>query len=449
MTKPTETRQLSREALEFAPGLLSIQESPPPTLPRVMMYIMTVLFVILLMWAIFGKLDVVATAEGRLLPETFVKIVQPAESGIVKDILVHEGEQVKAGQVLMRMDSNITQADNRSIKNELTIKSLQLRRIDAELHNKKMHKRDEDPDDLYSQVFAQYRAHRLSYMGAIAQEKATLNKVRFDLEASQGILEKLQKTVPMYQSIALKYENMAKEGFVGKVVAEDKQREKIEKEQDLQSQLANVSSLKEVISASEKRLTQITSNYLTELHNERIEMDSQHRKLKEEWNKIVYKGNLLELKAPQDGTLKDLATHTRGTVVSPGTVLMTIVPHDEPLQAEIMLKNQDVGFIHEGLQVMLKLAAYPFQKYGMIEGTVTHVGADAIDDTTSQVMPADMYRYKVMIKLHVQHLELENTRLKLSPGMQVVAEIHQGHRTVMEYLLSPVRRAWLEAGRER
>jgi len=449
MTKPTVTKQLSREALEFAPGLLSIQESPPPKLPRVMMYIMTGLFVILLIWAIFGKLDVVATAEGRLLPETFVKIVQPADSGIVKEILVHEGEQVKAGQILMKMDSNLTQADNRSIKNELMIKSLQLRRIDAELHNKKMQKRKEDPDDLYSQVIAQYRARRLSYEGAIAQEKATLSKVRFDLKASQGILEKLQKTVPIYQSTALKYENMAKAGFVGKVIAEDKQREKIEKEQDLQSQIANVSSLKEVITSSEKRLSQITSNYLTELHNERVEMDSQYRKLKEEWNKIVYKGGLLELKAPQAGTLKDLATHTIGTVVSPGTVLMTIVPHDEPLQAEIMLKNQDVGFVHEGLQVMLKLAAYPFQKYGMIEGTVTHVGADAIDDTSAQVMPADMYRYKVMIKLHVQHLELENTRLKLAPGMQVIAEIHQGHRTVMEYLLSPVRRAWLEAARER
>jgi len=449
----TENKQLSREALEFAPGLLSIQESPPPKLPRVITYILSSLFLILLVWAIFGRLDVVATAEGRLVPETYVKIVQPADSGIVKDILVHEGEHVKAGQVLMRMDANLTQADTRTIKNELAIKSLQLRRIDAELGGKEIHKLPDDPNDLYLQMLAQYKARRLSYKGSIAQEQATLNKVRFDLKAAKGILKKLQKTVPIYQRNALKFKKMAKDGFVGKIVAEEKQRESIEKEQDLQSQIANVASLKEVISSSEKRLTQITSNYQTELQNERIETESQYRRLKEEWRKIVYKGNLLELKAPQAGILKDLAIHTSGTVVSPGTVLMSIVPDNEPLQAEVMVKNQDVGFIHEKQQVMLKLAAYPFQKYGMIEGTVVHVGADAMDDASGQGIPADpaagILRYKAIVELHVQHLELENTRLTLTPGMQVVAEIHQGSRTVMEYLLSPVRRAWLEAGRER
>jgi len=451
MAEPqNEKKQLSSEALEFSPGLLSIQESPPPKLPRIITYILTTLFFILLIWAIFGELDVVATAEGRLVPKTYVKIVQPAEGGIVKDILVHEGQRVKKGQVLMRMDSNLTDAETRSIKNEFVSKGLQLRRIDAELNNKVMVKRVDDPDDLFSQVLAQYKARRLSYNGAIAQEQTTLNKVRYDLKAAIGLLKKLQRTVPIYQSTSLKYESMAKKGFVGKVIAEDKKREKIEKEQDLNSQLSNVSSLKEVIVASKNRLVQITSNYQTELQNERIEAETQYRRLKEEWNKITYKGNLLELKAPQAGILKDLATHTRGTVVSPGTVLMNIVPHNEPLQAEIMIKNQDVGFIHQAQEVMLKLAAYPFQKYGMIEGTVIHVDADATDDQSMPTDPAaGILRYKAIIKLHVQHLKLENTRLNLTPGMQVVAEIHQGHRTVMEYLLSPVRRAWLEAGRER
>lgn len=446
-------KQLSREALEFAPGLLAIQESPPPKLPRAVMYTLFVLFAIMLIWAIFGKLDVVATAEGRLVPETYVKIVQPAESGIVEDILVREGQSVAAGQTLMKMDSNLTLADSRTIQNELAIKSLQLSRIDAELAGKVMEKGENDPDDLFLQVLAQYKAHRQSYLDAVSQEKSTLEKVRFDLKAAEEVLLKLQKTVPIYQQNAAAYQKMAKDGHISTVVAQEKQREKIEKEQDLLAQRANVSSLKAAIESSEKRLSQITSNYKTELQNERIEMEAQYRRFKEEWNKIQYKGNLLELKAPQAGTIKDIATHTRGTVVSPGTVLMTIVPHNEPLQAEVMVKNQDVGFVHEQQKVKLKLAAYPFQKYGMIDGTVIYVGPDAVDNSQGQIGAEDpangILRYKALVRLDAQQLELDDTKLKLAAGMQVVAEIHQGYRTVMEYLLSPVQKAWLEAGRER
>jgi HlyD family secretion protein len=192
------------------------------------------------------------------------------------------------------------------------------------------------------------------------------------------------------------------------------------------------------------------------LQNERVETESQFRKLRDELEKIEHKAGLLALRAPQRGVIKDLATHTVGTVVSPGTVLMTLVPHDEPLQAEVYVKNEDVGFVHRDQRVKLKLSAYPFQKYGMIDGTVVHVGPDAADQPAasgksggdpSEGMPG--LRYKALVRLDAQHLETDGNRLRLSPGMQVIAEIHQGQRTVMEYLLSPVQKAWQEAGRER
>lgn len=120
------------------------------------------------------------------------------------------------------------------------------------------------------------------------------------------------------------------------------------------------------------------------------------------------------------------------------------------------MKNEDVGFVHRDQRVKLKLSAYPFQKYGMIDGTVSHVGPDAADQPGSSSKTggdapdaAAGLRYKALVRLDAQHLETDGKRLRLSPGMQVVAEIHQGQRTVMEYLLSPVQKAWHEAGRER
>lgn len=167
---------LSRDALDFAPGLLAIQGSPPAKLPRAVLYSVAALFLILLAWALFGKLDIVASAEGRLVPQTYVKIVQPAEGGIVQDILVREGQSVTANQILMRMDGKLAEADARTIQNELTLKALQLRRIDAELAEKPMSLKADDPPELYAQVEAQYRAHRQSYLDAVAQESATLDK---------------------------------------------------------------------------------------------------------------------------------------------------------------------------------------------------------------------------------------------------------------------------------
>ena len=167
---------------------------------------------------------------------------------------------------------------------------------------------------------------------------------------------------------------------------------------------------------------------------------------------MEHKANLLELRAPQAGIIKDLATHTVGTVVQPGTVLMSLVPHDEPLQAEVFVRNEDVGFVYADQKARIKLSAYPFQKYGMIEGTVVHLGADAADpasDKSRDPRAAPQSNYKALVRLERQSLEIEGETLKLAAGMQVIAEIHQGRRTVMEYLLSPVRKAFHEAGRER
>lgn len=144
--------------------------------------------------------------------------------------------------------------------------------------------------------------------------------------------------------------------------------------------------------------------------------------------------------------------------MSPGTILLTLVPIDEPLQAEVMINNDDVGFVHEGQSVKLKLAAYPFQKYGMVDGIVTHVSADASDGQGKPNQPNQnrtndptngQAGYKAIVTLTKQALTASGKTFNLTPGMQVAAEINQGKRTIMEYLLSPVQGVFQEAARER
>ena len=440
------------ESADFTPDLLAIQEQPPSRLPRTVGYFTGGLFCVLLIWAAFGKLDIVAGAEGRLVPRNYSKVLQPAEAGIVREVLVRDGDSVKAGQVLMRMDATTAIADMDTLKADSALKALGLRRIDAELKGQPLLITTDDPAGVASQVLAQYRARRQSYLDALAQEEATLVRAQFDLAAARQQLAKLQSTVPLYQQSAKSYEKLVKEGFVSELGANDKIREKIEKEQELKSQESNTGALGAAVEQSRKKLAQIKSGYESQLLNERVELQSQQQRTEGELQKQVYKSNLLELRATEDGTVKDMVTYTPGAVVQPGAVLLSLVPKNELLFAEVAIRNEDVGFVSPGQRVKVKLQAYPFQKYGMLEGTVALISADsaANDPQKAAAMGQNPQSYKALVKLASQELKVSSGEVfKLSPGMVVQAEIHQGQRTVLEYLLSPVQKVAQEAGRER
>ena len=458
---PQRIATLEAEAWDFSPAILQAQHAPPSPLPRLVLYTLLALFAVLLVWAIFGRLDIVAVAQGKLVPETFLKVVQPSDSGVIKEILVKEGDEVAAGQVLMRMDTSVSTADRRVLDKDFQLRALQLRRIDAELRGTPLTRKPGDDAALFVQVEAQYRSHRLAYQDALDTERAALAKAQHDLKSSMEMESKLKQTLPIFQEQEKGWDQLAKEGFAGKLMALDRKRSRIETEQELQAQTHNVASLKSSIAQSEKRIAQITSNYHQQLHNERIEAESQHNKLDQDIAKHTYKHGLLELRSPQAGMVKDLATHTPGTVVSPGTVIATIVPHNEPLLAEVWVTNLDAGFIVPKQDAKIKLVAYPFQQYGMLDGVVRHVSVDASDkpgesgniaagnDSDKPSAGQSQLSYRTLVQLNSTELVTQGQRFKLTAGMQVSAEINLGTRTVLQYLLSPIQKNLHEAWRER
>jgi len=452
----SKSRVLSPEAMDFAPGLLSIQESPPARLPRAVMYTVSTLFLILLLWAFFGTLNIIASAEGKLVPLSYVKIVQPADAGIVKEILIREGEKVKAGQVLMRMDSQLAEADSKTIGSELTMRAMQLRRIDAELTEKPLRKKRGESVGRFRQVELQFFAHRKSYRDSLEQARDTLIKAQREYDSASEILSKFRDVTPILKQQSEAYANMGKDGYVSQVMVHDKQREYLEKSGDLHAQESTVAGLEAAVNQARKQIDQISSKYRSDLLNERMDVALQYRKLQQDWVKQEHKTELLELKAPQAGIVKDLATHTVGTVVSPGTVLLSIVPEHEQLVAEIMIKNDDVGFVYPQQKVKVKLAPYPFEKYGMLDGNVTRINTDSdsgdaqsIQNTAKNNQQIQPSVYKAIISFDRQFLESDGRQLKLVAGMQVVAEINQGSRTVMQYLFSTVSKTFIESGHER
>lgn len=441
-------------ALDFAPAILTIQERPPSPMPRAVMWTLLALLAILLLWSLIGKLDIVATAQGKLVPQTYVKIVQPADAGIVREILVREGDRVRAEQVLLRLDTTLSEADTAIVAQEVELRSLQLRRIEAEMSDKKMTRLPGDSEALFRQVEAQASARRRAYQDTLRMEEAVLEQAKEELEGAQAQLIKLEKLLPIFREEADSLAKLAEQGLVPKFQFAEKQRERIETEQNLFSQRRTVASLQSRIAESNGRIARVTSDYRQQLLTERVDSQAMLQKGQQELSKQQHRGRLSELRAPQDGIIKDVATYTVGAVVNAGTVLMSLVPVDEELIAEVMVKNEDVGFVREGQRVKVKLAAYPFQDYGMIEGTVKKISADASepspqdDQSDNEDSDTPIAPYKALVELEEQTLNNRGLDLPLAPGMQVVAEIRKGERTVMQYLLSPVEKTLSEAARE-
>jgi HlyD family secretion protein len=353
------------------------------------------------------------------------------------------------------MDTRFSEADRQALRNELAQRSLQLRRIDAELEGASLARHRDDPPVLFAQVEAQFRARRQAFLDSLETEKAILAKAEQDLRAAREIEAKLRQQLPIYREQEQAFEKLTREGYAGRMLFLEKQRDRIEKEQDLKAQEFAIQSLSATIEQGRKRTAQLQSNYRQALQNERVETEAQAAKLEQDWNKHAARHDLLELRAPQDGIVKDLATHTVGSVLQPGTVLMTLVPTKDPMQAEVWVTHDDAGFVNVGRAAKLKLATYPFQKYGMIEGEVKRISPDASEMTDGRgdrrggAGEGAGSGYRTLVALKTPYLEADGKRYPLSPGMQVTAEINLGTRTVLEYVLSPVQRTLHEAGRER
>ena len=451
-------QQPDADAREFAPALLRLQSTPPAPLANVFLVALVAMLAALLVWSAVGRLDIVAVTDGKLVPSSYLKIVQPSEQGVVKEILVDEGERVRQGQVLVRMDSVLATADASTLANDYYSRRLTLRRIDAQLAGTTIERHPDDPGELYAAAIAQHGANVAAWQNALAQETAALSRARSDLASAREIQNKLQGVLPHFRAQEAAFDRLANVGYAGKLMATDKARERIEKEQDLRSQRHIMESNLAAIQQSEKRLLQITADYRRQLQAERGDITIQLEKARQELAKVEHRQQLLELKAPQAGLIKDLATHTPGTVVSPGTILMTLVPQGETLRAEVWVSNLDIGFVRVGQPVKVKLAAYPFQKYGMLDARVAQLSADATEapsaNTRSDALfgrdrPMGPLAFRAIVELDAQQLKAGDTSLSLSPGMQVTAEIKLGERTLLEYLLSPVQKVVHEAARER
>jgi hemolysin D len=424
--------------LQFLPAVLSLQETPASPTSRVAMWMLIGFAVFALLWASFGHIDVVATAQGKIIPSDRTKTIQPFETATVKAIHVTDGQQVKAGDVLIELDATVAKADQDRLLSDLHVAQLQVARAQAMLHaldNRRSVNliRPNGIDDTKfidaQRLLAGQMAEFTAKQNLIQAETA---KREAELRSTLELVHKLELTVPIARQRAQDFKNLVDQNFVSKHGYLEREQIRIEQEADLANQRSRVIEI-------EASLRETRSQYAGLIaETRRLNLDSitdgqqKISALEQELLKANSRGKLMQLTSPVDGTVQQLVTHTVGGVVTPAQPVMVIVPHDHAIEIEAFLENKDIGFIKHNQDAEVKIETFQFTKYGTLHATVASVSHDAISDEKRGLI------YSTRVKLEKASINVDGAVVSLSPGMAVSVEIKTGKRRVIEYFLSPL-----------
>ena len=434
---------------EFLPAALELQETPVSPAPRIVMWLLIAFVVIAVIWSIFGRIDVVATAQGKIIPSGGSKIIQPMETATVKAIHVRDGQHVKAGDVLVELDATTAAADVMRIGNDHLTTRLQAERSRAMLASIETNKHPALPP--LADVPANRRAHEQiildgqysEYQAKLASLDANIARREAELRSTQEVVRKLEQTVPIARQRAQDYKNLVDKNFVSNHGYLEKEQLRIEQEADLATQRSRIKELTAALNEGRSQRIALVAETRRITLDTLNEAEQKTTGNSQELVKAETRDKLMRLIAPVDGTVQQLAIHTVGGVVTPAQALMVVVPQDNTLEVEAFLENKDIGFVNAGQDAAVKVETFPFTKYGTIESKVIHVSNDAIQDEKRGLI------YSTRVRLARATIAVEDKLINLTPGMAVTVEVKTASRRVIEYFLSPLMQYKDESLRER
>ncbi|MBB4224879.1 HlyD family type I secretion periplasmic adaptor subunit [Variovorax guangxiensis] len=445
-------KRLADEAA-FLPAALSLQDTPVHPAPRRLAYALIALFLIALAWSIFGQVDIVAVAPGKIIVSERTKIIQPLEVSVVKRVLVRDGDHVEAGQSLVELDPTMATADRTNVNEQLKAAQSEVLRTRALLHAlNSSEPRAPDlgkaipqgwTDEDASSARAELDDEWSDITAKLAKAAAEINRRQAEITTAREVVTKLETTLPIARQREADFRQLADQGFMSSHANQDRTRERIEMERDLATQRARLAEANATLRESENTRSAYIAETKHSLRTREAAAELKRQQGTQDLAKAGQRERLTTLKAPVAGTVQQLAAHTEGGVVTEAQPLMVIVPDGAKVTAEVTLENKDIGFVSPTQEAAIKLETFPYTRYGTVNATVKTVTADAVNDEKRGAI------FPVTLNLNSTTIDVDGRPIKLSPGMNLTAEIKTGKRRIIEFLLSPVQRATSESLRER
>lgn len=440
----------TEDELAFLPAQLELVESPTSPAARWTARIIMALFCVALLWAIVGKLDIVAVAPGKTVVGSRTKVIQTAETAVVRSIRVTDGQMVRQGDLLIELDATATGADYRQADDALDSARL------AELRHAAMTQalgtdrlpapplpipgiaedRLQSAWQLTGSEFASFQAQQQRLKATIEQQQAQAQTVRSQIDP-------LQRSLSIARERVADMERLLGSQYVSKHEYLARKQEMVEMERLLAAQQATLVESQSAIAGAREELRVLIADTRQKTYDGLRQAREQIGQYTPQVAKTEQRDKLMQLRAPVEGTVQQLAIHTVGGVVTPAQALMAIVPSEESLEVEATVLNKDIGFVKPGQRATVKVESFPYTRYGYLEGIVETVSHDAAqDENLGLIFPA-------RVKLQNASLVIDGVKVMLTPGMSLSVEIKTGKRRVIDYLLSPLQEHTTEAFKER
>jgi hemolysin D len=427
-----------RAETAFLPAALEVEQSPASPIGRAVIWLIVALFVLSLIWATVGRVDIVAVAPGRIVPHGYSKVLRAPASGEVRLIAVQDGQSVRSGDLLLEFDTTTLHAERRALELDAKRLASELNRqqglIDRVQGNMAVPDRAvvDGADPL---LLRQWEAFEARY--AVLQRQAQQHEA---LQTSaQHRIRKIEDHLAFLADRQRSSRKLAEQDLVPREQLDVAEHDETQARHDLVLQRHRLVELVAEASAIEARMVSMKADFLAATIEKRDGARHALERNREQQVQIKARVDDASVRAPVDGVVQQLEVHHLGAIVAAGEQLLVLVPQDGTLAVEANLANKDAGFVAVGQTAEVKIDAFPFTRYGTIPATVTNVSRDAVVDESGQLV------FSVRLSLDSPGL----ADIRLGPGMRVSVETKTGKRRLIEYLLGPLLRYRDESLRER
>jgi hemolysin D len=470
---PFPKPKIARNANEiaFLPAALEITETPPSPLGRAVGATIFGILVFALVWATLGRVDIVATASGRIVPSGRTKLIQPFETGVVSAIHVRDGQKVKAGEVLIELDPTMTSAELEHLNVDLMSAQLEVARLRAAIAWRP--DGAQDPLDPFLPPGAnpeQTETQRQFLISEMSEQQAKQSELERQLAQKESeratvaaAIAKLEATIPVLQERVDVRKSLFDKQLGSKLVYLSEYQDLVGMKQEIGVQQSRMHEADAAIAALREARQRSESEFRRTLYSDLAKAEQRAAGVAQDVVKAERRTKLQRLTAPVDGIVQQLAVHTVGGVVTPAQALAIVVPEDSGIEIEAALANRDIGFVHPGQESDIKVDTFNFTRYGLLRGKVLSVSQDAVAPLTTQGKPGDggagtptsgenkneAAGYMARVSLNQTSMQIDDEAVKLRPGMAVTVEIRTGSRRIISYLLSPLEKDRQESMRER
>mgnify|MGYP003606870964 FL=1 len=437
----------------FLPANLEITETPISAAPKYIARTIIFFTIIAFLWALIGKIDIVAVTQGKTIVTGHSKQIQSLETSVVKNIYVKNGDYVRAGQKIIELSGIGSDSDSEQSRRALEAAQLTKLRNDAlmEVIEKggviKIDKSEarlaglKEPEVIAAEELARNQFEAWSAENDKLQ--AILSQHLAELRSNQDQVHKLEQIKKIELQRSKDYQALLEKKYLSQHEYFEQDSKTIQNEHDLRSLRNQTQQIEESIHQAEQEKRLNIQTFHRDTLDALREANEQIPQLRGQLEKAEQRQSLMNLKAPVDGTVQQMAFHTLGGVVMEGQAIMTIVPLDDKIEVETMIANKDIGFVNVGQDVVVKIESFPYTRYGYITGKVTSVSFDAIENEKLGLV------FSAIVSLDKNYLLVEGKRINLVAGMNVSAEIKTGKRKVIDYLLSPLQTKVDESFKER